>query len=45
MLLRHLGEEAGAARVERAVAQVAGKIAAGGLDTHGMGDLVIQAAS
>jgi 3-isopropylmalate dehydrogenase len=45
MLLRHLGEEAGAARIERAVAQVAGKIAAGGLDTRGMGDLVLQAAS
>jgi 3-isopropylmalate dehydrogenase len=45
MLLRHLGEEAGAARIERAVGQVAGKIAAGGLDTRGMGDLVLQAAS
>jgi 3-isopropylmalate dehydrogenase len=45
MLLRHLGEETGAARIERAVGQVAGKIAAGGLDTRGMGDLVVQAAS
>jgi 3-isopropylmalate dehydrogenase len=45
MMLRHLGEEAGASRIEQAVAQVAGKIAAGGLDTRGMGELVLQAAS
>ncbi|MGH2690190.1 MAG: isocitrate/isopropylmalate family dehydrogenase, partial [Actinomycetota bacterium] len=45
MMLRHLGEGAAATRVEQAVAQVAGRIAAGGLDTRGMGDLVMQAAS
>ena len=45
MMLRHLGEDAAATRVEQAVARVAGTIAAGGLDTRGMGDLVVQAAS
>jgi 3-isopropylmalate dehydrogenase len=43
MMLRHLGEEDGAARIEAAVGQVAGKIAAGGFDTRGMGDLVVEA--
>jgi 3-isopropylmalate dehydrogenase len=43
MMLRHLGEEPGATRIEQAVGQVAGKIAAGGFDTRGMGELVVEA--
>jgi 3-isopropylmalate dehydrogenase len=45
MMLRHVGEEAAANRVEQAVGQVAGKIAGGGFDTRGMGELVVEAVS
>ena len=44
LMLRHLGEESGAARVEAAVASVAGKVAGGGATTHEIGEWLAEAA-
>jgi 3-isopropylmalate dehydrogenase len=45
MMLRHLGEEAGATRLERAVEAVAGKIAPDQLSTREASELIAEAAS
>ena len=44
LMLRHLGEEAGAARIEAAVAVVAGKAADGESTTREIGDMLAEAA-
>jgi 3-isopropylmalate dehydrogenase len=45
LMLRHLGEEAGASRLERAVDAVAGKIDADGLSTREASELIAEAAA
>ncbi|MGH2768429.1 MAG: 3-isopropylmalate dehydrogenase [Actinomycetota bacterium] len=45
LMLRHLGEAAAAGRIEKAVGAVAGKVAAAGLHTREVGELVAQAAA
>ncbi|HWD09160.1 MAG TPA: 3-isopropylmalate dehydrogenase [Actinomycetota bacterium] len=44
LMLRHLGEEAGAVRIEAAVAAVAGKVAGTDASTRQIGDALMEAA-
>jgi isocitrate/isopropylmalate dehydrogenase len=44
LMLRHLGEESGAARIEAAVASVAGKVAGGEAGTREIGEWLAEAA-
>ena len=45
LMLRHLGEESGAARIEAAVAAVAGKVAGGEASTRQVGEMLAEAAA
>ncbi|HLI56641.1 MAG TPA: 3-isopropylmalate dehydrogenase [Actinomycetota bacterium] len=45
LMLRHIGEDAGAARIEAAVASVAGKVAGTDATTRQIGDALVEAVS